>query len=492
MRYKPLTQDYINSLPQQVIATNFMGQNIPKNMVADASGQVTPQVAYQPPDQQKQQTIGSILGDLANKLGPSEAAAEEPPKKGVWQDYDESKWNDVEESAAQPDLSMGQKIVRGALPYVELPLQAAGAIGGGIIGSGIGPEGTIAGGALGYGIAKGAIDKAKEYAGMIQPAKDLPEATNRAAEDIKSGLEMSLMGEIGGELTSKALSWLANRAAPGLYERVMKFSTVGAKGLDRERAVTEGLKQGYGPNLKSVENLKAAKESLEKQIDGIITEAARNGKTVETSKVLQVLDDFAKYHKNALDPRKLLQEIAEQKKGILEYRGDTMPIDAAHEAKVYLHTQLKKAYGDMKNFDIEFDKSIARGLRQVIEQQIPEVAALNKQLGDKLNLEKALQQAANRVRNHDMVSLTDWIIGGMAGGVGALHGGGVEGFGTMLAAGMLKKIFTSPNVQGKLAIYMSKLSPASAAKLAQLTAVGATEQATNRRAEQSFTPSFAH
>ena len=52
------------------------------------------------------------------------------------------------------DLTTGQRVYQAVRPYVAPLVEAGGAIGGGLLGTSMGPPGVVGGAGLGYGIAK--------------------------------------------------------------------------------------------------------------------------------------------------------------------------------------------------------------------------------------------------------------------------------------------------------------------------------------------------
>jgi len=87
-------------------------------------------------------------------------------------------------------------------------LEFGGLAAGGILGSGAGPAGTVAGGALGYAAGKQAANFIEEILGYrVTPS--LPEQLVESGKDILQGAEM----EMGGQLIGKGLSVVGKGAA---------------------------------------------------------------------------------------------------------------------------------------------------------------------------------------------------------------------------------------------------------------------------------------
>jgi hypothetical protein len=106
------------------------------------------------------------------------------------------------------EKSTGQKIFEYAEPVVE----TAGAIGGSIAGSALGPVGTAAGAGLGYGGAKAGMRGLGQYFGYEKP-QSLKESAVESAKDVATGaaLEAGTTGALRlGEMGIDSIKKLAN------------------------------------------------------------------------------------------------------------------------------------------------------------------------------------------------------------------------------------------------------------------------------------------
>ena len=133
-----------------------------------------------------------ILSDTAAPTAP--AVATPPP-----QDY-------------QRKPSIGERVRSVAYPVAE----AVGAGLGGLVGTGVGPAGTVAGASLGYAGVKGLENIIDQYTGAAQP-ETLGQAAARTARDVATGATY----EMGGQLLGRGLS-----AAAGAMAKNVKAPTV--------------------------------------------------------------------------------------------------------------------------------------------------------------------------------------------------------------------------------------------------------------------------
>jgi hypothetical protein len=130
-----------------------------------------------------------------------------------------------------------------------------------------------------------------------------------------------------------------------------------------------------------------------------------------------------------------------------------------------------KAYGEVKGASIEAQKALARGLKEEIANQFPEIGNLNADESRLLDLQPVLEKAVNRISNHQLIGIGTPVAGAATQAVTGSGGAGV-------VAAVLKAVLDNPNVKSRLAISISKaqkvpFSQASAQVQAYSTALGA-------------------
>lgn len=100
-------------------------------------------------------------------------------------------------AAPRQELTTGQKVYQAVRPYVEPTVTALGAAGGAVLGTPMGPFGTVGGAGLGYGMAKQAMTAADVGMGMRPAAEGL----DIVAEPVKNVLEGATY-EAGGRVVA--------------------------------------------------------------------------------------------------------------------------------------------------------------------------------------------------------------------------------------------------------------------------------------------------
>jgi hypothetical protein len=138
------------------------------------------------------------------------------------------------------DLTTGQRVYQAVRPYVAPLVEAAGAIGGGLLGTSMGPPGVVGGAGLGYGIAKEGLELADVAMGM-KPPRQGAEQVVEPARNILEGATF----EAGGRVLGQALGYVGGKIAD-------------LRQIPQQKAA-KIVKEALGPDLEQVTNaLRAA------------------------------------------------------------------------------------------------------------------------------------------------------------------------------------------------------------------------------------------
>ncbi len=129
--------------------------------------------------------------------------------------------------------------------------------------------------------------------------------------------------------------------------------------------------------------------------------------------------------------------------------GEPIPLDVAQAEKQGSYQNAKNSYGELSEAQIEAEKALARGYKEEIEKQAPELKALNAKESEFLGLQPSLERAIRRAGNQDVTDFKSLASGGAgmaaAGPVGAV-------------AGLTTRILDFPGIKSKLAIAINKAS----------------------------------
>lgn len=110
---------------------------------------------------------------------------------------------------------------------------------------------------------------------------------------------------------------------------------------------------------------------------------------------------------------------------------------------------LRGKFGEQGSAAVEAQKALARGLKEEIANQFPEINNLNASESKLLDLQPVLERAVNRLSNHQAIGIGTPIAGAAAK---AVTGSGVVG----LVTGVVKGVLDNPELKSKLAIAISK------------------------------------
>lgn len=195
--------------------------------------------------------------------------------------------------------------------------------------------------------------------------------------------------------------------------------------------------------------------------------------TIDMNAVSKRIDDLKGFYeklgpeisKEFLKPLNRLQhKIANQ--------GFITPVEA-QEMKKTLYALNRKHYGELKTAQTEGYKAVARGLKEELVKQNPELATLNKNAAELINLEALLEKSLNRVRNYDVIQLGDTIM--------TTAGGVIGGYPGAVLSATLKKVIEMPRIKVALgkALAKAKQKPIPAPLSRTAIATGATQNVYN-------------
>lgn len=127
-----------------------------------------------------------------------------------------------------------------------------------------------------------------------------------------------------------------------------------------------------------------------------------------------------------------------------------MTAAAAQTMKQGTYRQLSgKAYGELQSASVEAQKALARGLKEELATQFPELSNLNATDSKLLDLQPVLEKAVARIGNHQVMGIGTPLA---AAGVKAATGSGK----IAAIAGIGKMVFDDPAVKSRLAISLAR------------------------------------
>jgi len=139
------------------------------------------------------------------EFNPDEYLAKKPTTTFNPDEYLGLTQGQVTQPKQPQELTTGQKVYQNIRNIAAPTIEAAGAIGGGLLGTPLGPAGIVGGAGLGYGIAKEAINLGDIYLGGQAPRQGAGLFTE-PAKNILEGATYEVGGRLAGPLIQKGVN----------------------------------------------------------------------------------------------------------------------------------------------------------------------------------------------------------------------------------------------------------------------------------------------
>lgn len=248
---------------------------------------------------------------------------------------------------------------------------------------------------------------------------------------------------------------LLGKTPEGAYESALKPSTT-LSAADRAAVVKTGLDQGIPVSKGGLEKLTDRIDTLNQAIKDEI--AQDPNRPIDPNSVASRADTAKAKFAKQVNAGGDLTAIDASKRQFLSEQGavngnPAPPMNAidAQEMKQGTYRVLSGKFGEQGSASVEAQKALARGLKEEIATQFPEIGKLNDDESRLLNLQPVLERAVNRISNHQAIGIGTPVAGAAAKAVTGSGGVGV-------VASVLKGVLDNPGVKSRLAIAISKSS----------------------------------
>lgn len=239
---------------------------------------------------------------------------------------------------------------------------------------------------------------------------------------------------------------LMGKTPEAAYESALKPSTTLGQ-TQRTQLAQTGLQEGIPVSQNGLSKLGDLIDKVNADIANKIQ--SNPNAPINKFKVASRLSQTADRFSNQVSPSADLNSISEVGNDFLDTAPDPLTASQAQAMKQGTYRALgDKAYGELKGASVEAQKSLARGLKDEIAEQFPELKQLNARDGRLLDLQDSLERAVNRIGNHQLMGIGTPIA---AGAVKAISGSGKLG----AIAGVMKSVLDNPGVKSRLAIALS-------------------------------------
>lgn len=257
---------------------------------------------------------------------------------------------------------------------------------------------------------------------------------------------------------AKRIISLPAKAIPGgvsskLYQSAAKFSTKLTQ-TERDQLVKTAFKEGISPSVGGIDKARKIIDDLKTKIDGLVDQATATGQTMPLDDLFTHLNELRDKYSLSGKPmvsKKMIDNIENQIKQANELAGrQVLNPKQVQTLKQKIYRDLESSYETFKSVPaaIEAQQEIARAGKEYLESIIPEIKQLNAREGALIELNMAIERAAGRIKNRDLIGI-GVPIKGITGGVVAGPSG--------VASGLTIGILDTPAVKGNIARVLERL-----------------------------------
>lgn len=293
-------------------------------------------------------------------------------------------------------------------------------------------------------LLNGAPERAEQGGGWGLGLSRILQAASMAPEGSAIPNPAALVTKPLAAAVSKARE-VGNAEAPGMYQEALKPST--SDPAKATRVVQNGLEMEIPVSKSGLAKLNTLLSDLNAKITDVIGDG--QGKTVNKFKVASRLNETIQDARNQVNPGDDVTAIKASGDEFLKGNPTEIPAAKAQAMKVGTYERLgSKAYGpnpELKTATVEAQKSLARGLKDEVAVQFPELKNLNASESRLLDLQPVLEKAVTRIGNRSGIGIGSGIA---AGGAKAITGSG----GIAAVVGTMKAVFDNPSFKSRLAM----------------------------------------
>jgi hypothetical protein len=242
--------------------------------------------------------------------------------------------------------------------------------------------------------------------GAENPVNDIPQDGSYWGEKAK---QVAIGASTGG-VTSAALTGIANQLknqglAKSLMQSALKPTVQQQKSGEADKAIATFLKERLNPTRGGVDELESRIGNINDDVASII---ASSNKSVDKQSVINRLKDTVDKFATQVSPSGDLNAI----KGIADdfidhpsIQGAAIPVQQAQALKQGTYRVLKGKFGETGSAATEAQKALARGLKEEVGAQHPEILPMLSRESDLINALNVGERRALMDGNKNPVSL---------------------------------------------------------------------------------------
>lgn len=270
--------------------------------------------------------------------------------------------------------------------------------------------------------------------------------------------KLGKVGQVGSMLDPiTAAGTGLGKLPPTMYEKAAKIHSR----FDSPALIQTALDQGIMPTEGGLKKAQGKVDKLHNQVVSMIDEAGKNNSTIKVDDMLTPLQEMRQQIDTTVSPTReadlaAIDNIITGMQNSVEATGKAdIPIAEAQALKKQLqsHINWRRKAQTADPMTMQSDKTMAQGVRESIEQILPEAKGINLQQKDLLDLMEGLEVPASVIGRRSPISLET----SATTAAGTLAGSaiGMPMLGTGLAFGL--SVLAKPTIQAKLAIEMNRI-----------------------------------
>ena len=212
----------------------------------------------------------------------------------------------------------------------------------------------------------------------------------------------TIVGAVAGREVLKQPFQAAGR---GLMRSALKPGAESVRTGDAGKAIQTMLDEGFNVTPGGVQKMRTLVNQLDDQVTAAI---ASSPATVNKGYALSALQKPLQKFKQQVNPGADLKAIQNAWDEFKHSVPNDIPVQLAQDLKRGTYRVLAGKYGEVGSASTEAQKGLARGLKEGIEAQVPQVAALNAREGRLLNALELADRRAAIAANRNPIGL-GWI-----------------------------------------------------------------------------------
>lgn len=325
-------------------------------------------------------------------------------------------------------------------------------------------------------IAMGAPNLARDIAGGPQFAEDVANKNYPGAAGTLAGDIAQVLGPPAARYAGNRLQAAMQGGAERMYQSALKPPPGSYSTPEVRQMVNTGLEEKIPVSQAGAQKLHDLVGDLNDKVQAQIQAGSAGGATVNKYAVTGRLGDTAQRFATQVNPEADLSAVSRSGNEFLANQPNEIPAARAQALKSGTYQQISsRAYGELDTATTEAQKALARGIKEELQIQFPEIGDLNARESRLLGLDDALERAVRRTSNRDIFSLGGKIASGAGAAVGAAVGGEPGAAAGAVGVGIMHHYLTDPGVQSRLAIAVSRVAkiPPEVAQAAIATYVAA-------------------